>query len=253
MRANISLAAFPGLRHADAASLACRANHSEPLIGLLCTDHIQFVPQNFGVLTHDLASDIVSSFPGSRFRLHANVRVLRETVPYDLSSFNRFPAHWKQAAHISRNINASAYSAHAGTRAEASFAGVIESARRAADLFNCPVAVEGHYPSRREGDKYNVSTWGEHRSLFESSVPYALDLSHLNIVATQTRSIDLCLVKEMLASDFCIEIHLSDNDGSGDQHQTLSTQPWWWNLRDGFNPNAVVFSEGNQKRKLKND
>lgn len=252
MIANVSLAAFPGLDYAQALQRGLVEECNEPLLGVLSTEHVQLVPQGCRQqLTMELAQEICKTFPSSRFRLHANVRVLKSHHLYgDLASWTRFPEYFAELARISRGINAPAYSAHAGERALGNLGVVVEAAQRAADLFGCPVAVEGHYPTPGEPGRWNIASWEEYRMLFESGVPYALDLSHLNIVAHRSGSQQHSLVTEMLACERCIEIHLSDNDGRGDQHQVLHRGPWWWRLRPYFNPNAIVFSEGNQKRKV---
>lgn len=52
----------------------------------------------------------------------------------------------------------------------------------------------------------------------------------------------------MLACDRCIEVHVSDNDGSGDWHQVCQATPWWAPLLSHINNQAVVFSEGNHRQ-----
>ncbi len=243
---HVSLACWPGLRH-DEAAQHLESEASEPLFGTLSTDHVQLVPQSFGVLTEAVADGLMAAFPRIRFRLHANVRVLPEHHLADLSSY---PAHsrlFKQAARISRRLNAAAYTAHAGLRRHATVAEMLDHTRRCADLFGCMVGIEGQYPAK--GDPWLVSNWLEYRQVFESGVPYALDLSHLHILACQSGVRDDALVRDMLACDRCIEVHVSDNDGNGDWHQVCQPPRWWWPLLQHINPNAVVFSEGNHRRK----
>jgi hypothetical protein len=83
-------------------------------------------------------------------------------------------------------------------------------------------------------------------------VPYALDLSHLHILATRTGRRETTLVAEMLACERCIEVHVSDNDGQGDWHQVCAEPPWWHPLLPHIHPHAVVFSEGNHRRARNN-
>jgi hypothetical protein len=83
----------------------------------------------------------------------------------------------------------------------------------------------------------------------ESGVPYAIDLSHLHILACHSGVRDDALVRDMLACERCIEVHVSANDGRGDWHQICQRPPWWWPLLRHINPKAVVFSEGNHRRK----
>ncbi|PLZ02397.1 hypothetical protein CY652_11760 [Burkholderia sp. WAC0059] len=218
----------------------------EPLFGALSMDHVQLVPQTFGPLDEERVDALRCAFPSTQFRLHANVRVLQRHRIADLSTFDVDLDWFKQAARISRRLDAPAYSAHAGCRHHATLDQVLDNARRCTDLFCCPVAVEGLYPDRH--GKQLVSTWNEYRVVFESGVPYAIDLSHLNIVAHREGRED-GLVADMLACDRCLEIHVSGNDGTGDWHQVCSEPPWWYPLLlAGRNPGAVIFSEGNHRR-----
>ena len=76
---------------------------------------------------------------------------------------------------------------------------MIDAAHRLAEWFDAPVAVEGHYPERN-AHPWLISTWEEYAGLRDSGVPYALDLSHLHILATRTGCHETTLVAEMLAS-----------------------------------------------------
>ena len=246
---HVSLASWPGLRHEQAARHLSE-EISEPLFGVLSTAHVQLVPQNFGVLTEDLAEQLMAAFAQVRFRLHANVRVLAEHRVADLSGYQRHAEWFERAAHISRCLAAPAYTAHAGLRSESTLPAMLDNARRCADLFDCPVGVEGLYPAPR--DPWLVSSWAEYRQLFESGVPYALDLSHLNILVAISGVRDDALVREMLACERCMEVHVSANDGRGDWHQVCEQAPWWHPLLASIHPQAVVFSEGNHRRKRSN-
>jgi hypothetical protein len=249
MKVNLSLAAFPGMRHEAAAASGIADGVAEPLFGDIATEHVQLVPQNLGVLDEAMIHRLREAHPHTQFRLHANVRVLRDAAIYDLSNFDALPAHFARAASLSKHLKAPAYSAHAGRR-NGSLESVLDATRRASELFGCDVALEGHYPERGNTATYFVSTWEEYREVFESGVAYALDLSHLNIVAHYERRRETGLVAEMLACERCIEVHLSDNNGCGDQHQTLNGAPWWWSLRHFIHSSAVVFTEGNQRRSI---
>lgn len=240
----LSLAAYPRRRFTEAMNIADVFSASEPFIGKLKLDHVQLCPQNFGVLDHDTIDRLQQTYPATAFRLHANVRVLQDKCMSDLSSAHLFPTYWAQLAIVSRALQAPGYSAHAGLRSESTFHDIVDRAHRLADDFDCPVAIEGHYPTR--GDVFLVSSWAEYRELFDSGVPYALDLSHLNIVACQTGVVERALTQEMLACERCIEVHLSGNDGLRDQHKPLSSAPWWWDLLSYINSKATVFSESVQ-------
>jgi len=108
------------------------------------------------------------------------------------------------------------------------------------------VGIEGHYPTKH--DIWLLSTWAEYRVMLESGVHYALDLSHLHIVATGSGYVEWNLLRELLASPKCLEVHVSANDGSADQHHALDVNavPWWWPLLAYVHANTVIFSEGRQ-------
>lgn len=245
MKAHVSLACWPGLQHEDAARHLADPP-VETCFGRLSAEHVQLVPQCMGQLTDALVDSLRTAYPASRFRLHANARILAGHVIADLSGFASHARWFAQAARISRRLAAPAYTAHAGTRSQASMTEMLENARRCADLFGCPVGVEGHYPTR--GDTWLVSGWTEYQALFESGVPYALDLSHLHIVATHSRRRETTLIAEMLACERCLEVHVSANDGSGDWHQVCAEPPWWFELLQRVHPEAIIFSEGNHRR-----
>lgn len=249
---NISLAAFPGRRHEEALGLALalsRQEVAEPGIGRLHVKHLQLVPQNFGLLDESLVDMMLEAAPETTFRLHANVRVLAAHRFADLSNMHEHMDWFRRAAVISQRLKAPAYTAHSGKRSDATMDQLLDNARRCTDLFGCPVGIEGQYPSAKED--LMVSTWDEYRQLFASGVPFVVDLSHVNILACQSGQRNETLLSEMLSCDRCIEVHLSDNDGTGDWHQVCETQPWWHPLLAQVNETAVVFSEGNHLRKRK--
>jgi hypothetical protein len=245
VRVHVSLASWPGQQFQNALLHAKLWGVNEPLFGNLSLQHIQLVPQSQGVVTEDAAEELVRAWPGVQFRLHANVRVFERHRLADLSNFDRHQDYFAQLARVSQALQARVYTAHAGRRCFASMPTMLQNARRAADLFGCSVGVEGLYPA--PGDPWLVSTWDEYQELYESGVPYALDLSHLHILATHTERRELSLLQEMLSCPRCIEVHVSHNDGRSDRHQVCSDPPpWWFELLASINPDAVVFSEGNQ-------
>lgn len=239
---NLSLAALPGKGYLEALHIAHTHPISEPLLGTLALRDTQLCPQNRGILDEATIDAMRSEFPATRLRLHANVRVEPKRQIIDLCQFDAASPYWQRMAELSRYAGAAAYSAHAGQRRYATLAETIENTRRAADLFDCPVALEGHYPTKN--DLFLVSSWDEYRTVFDSGVPMAVDLSHLHIVATKERRFDLGFVRELLASPNTIECHISANDGGRDAHQPLDAAPWWWPCLDALNPACVIFSEG---------
>ena len=84
--------------------------------------------------------------------------------------------------------------------------------------------------------------------MLDSGVNYALDMSHINILAHRSGRRDDALVQDLLVCPNCIEGHLSGNAGDADNHGQLAAKPWWWNLLDAANQDAVFFTEGGQTR-----
>lgn len=245
----VSMASWPGLRHEEVAQRLA-AEVREPLFGSLKLDHVQLVPQCFGLLDEAVIDGLMQALPNSRLRLHASVRVQRTGEVVDLIAFDDRRAWFDQAARLSRRLRAPAYSAHPGRREQGTLHDLVDHARRCADLFDCPVAIEGQYPTRAgAGRELLVSNWADYRFLFDSGVPYALDLSHVNILAQRTGAVELGLLSEMLGCERCLEVHVSDNDGSRDEHRICESWPWWYSLLLEAHSQAVIFSEGVQRRR----
>lgn len=253
-RVHPSLACWPGLTHWEAAERAIAGAH-EPVWGDLDASHVQIVPQGRDVFDVATAAAFKARWPQVAFRLHANVRVQQQRCLADLVNFNLHVDWFKQAARVHAALGADVYSAHAGRRSQGRLSDVLDAARRCADLFGSPVAIEGHYPggdvasllpqSAVPADAYLLSTWAEHAELLASGLPFVVDLSHLNIIASQSGAREQGLVRELLASEACLEVHLSDNDGRRDSHWICASTPWWADLLSYINPGATVFSEGN--------
>jgi hypothetical protein len=251
MQAQAATACLPGKKHYEAVA-AIHLGIYEPMLGRLGHADIQLCPQHPTPVGDALVERLLSDFPDTRFRLHASVRLHGDFEPIGAKGRRiihdaAFVDNWrwfKEAARISTKLGATAYTVHAGRRENASLQKMADNVRQMVDLFNCRVGVEGLYPER---DIWLIQDWAEYAWLLESGLDYALDLSHLNIVARKSGSWEKGLVKEMLSCERCIEVHLSDNDGLADRHLKLNKAPYWWDLIDSINANAVVFSEGSQR------
>ena len=239
---NLSLACYPGRTVAQAMALAETAAAS----GQGSTAQVQICPQNTGMLDVDMAAGLVEAYPDTEFRLHANARVVGWSSLADLASLPQHLYYVAELGRVSKTLSAPAYTIHAGLRGHASLSQLQSNLLLCEDIFDCPVGIEGMYPTA--DDRYNISTWQEYRAVFERSMRYALDLSHLNILACKTGMRDVGLVREMLASDQCLEIHLSGNDGEHDQHAPVDGDVWWRPLLAYAHPDAVLFTEENRLR-----
>lgn len=252
MNTQAATACLPGKKHYDAVALI-HGGISEPLLGSLGHAEVQLCPQHPTRVDDELVDRLLADFPDTRFRLHASVRLRGEVestgpgnrrVIHDAS----YVGDWRwfrEAARLSRKLGATAYTVHAGRREHATLSEMRDNVSRLIDMFGCLVGVEGLYPER---DTWLIQDWKEYAWLLDSGLYFALDLSHLNIVARKTRCWEDGIMKEMLASDRCLEIHVSSNDGLSDRHLQLKDEPQWWALLSHANPKAVVFSEGCQAR-----
>jgi hypothetical protein len=222
------------------------AGAQEPLFGALDVRHAQICPQNPGRLTEETAAALRQAFPDTQFRLHANAHVEGWSARADASTYPLFALYFSALAKVSGALRAPAYTWHAGMRASASLGDVFHHTRALEDALGIPVGVEGLYPTA--DDRYLLSTWEEYRALLESNVRYALDMSHINILAHRSGRREDGLLRDLLASPACIEVHISGNAGDADTHGQLATAPWWWSFMDEINPSAAVFTEGGQVR-----
>lgn len=239
-----ALGAFRGIPVWSAMDMARSAK--EPLFGPISTAQVQICPQNMGKMTTCSAEALRVRNPDVQFRLHANVQADGWTPHADASTFLQYGGYFHILRRISEALGAQAYTWHAGMRCHAALDIVLATTRRLEDDWGIAVGVEGLYPTA--DDRYVLSTWEEYRQLLESGVKYALDMSHVNILAHRSGERNEGLVREMLASPACIEVHVSGNAGDADTHGQLATEPWWWNLLDVVNPEAVFFTEGGQTR-----
>jgi sugar phosphate isomerase/epimerase len=222
--------------------------------GNLLIDEIQVCPQHPFWLTEELLDEMAQTMPATRMRLHATVPVFRRHFVGPLAWWSEESRpYWERVAQLSRHIQAKAYTFHAGTRENHSFEEMLDQARRFEQLFECPVGIEGLYPDVRGQHAWFVNSWEEYRRLMESGVPYALDLSHMNILAKVSAEIDRSLVLDMLSHPNCIEIHVSDNDGLSDAHRLMRPQTtgalWWIELLEQAQQSggmAIVFSESSR-------
>lgn len=251
MKLNAATAMFPGETYLDAMEKLSTGYVSDA--GLpVSLSQVQLCPQNHGVLSRGMLCTLQESYPETVFRLHATCRLaVNGYRRYEASTpLHVSHAYFEEMADLSAVIHAPVYSLHAGRRSEATLAEMIQNVTLLQDIFHCPLAIEGLYPTR--GETLLVSTWEEYRTLMESGLFYALDMSHLNIVSTRQREWDTGLVKALLEHPNCLEIHVSSNNGYSDAHLPLieDALPIWWPDLHLAGPNAVIFTESNQRARL---
>lgn len=251
MNIQATTACLPGRKHYEAVA-ALHQGIDEPLIGRVGHEHVQLCPQHPTRVDDALVDRLLTDFPDTRFRLHASIRLASSVEQsakgrreiYDAANVGDW--RWfMEASRLSRKLGATVYTVHAGRRENATLSQMRDNVSRMIEMFGCLVGVEGLYPER---DTWLIQNWREYAWLLDSGLYFALDMSHLNIVARKERCWEEGLVKEMLASGRCLEIHVSGNDGLVDSHQQLKETPIWWEWLSQANPMAVVFSEGCQAR-----
>lgn len=225
----------------------------EPIFGILSTEHVQLCPQHADFITSELLDSLMEKHPDIAFRLHSDVRT-KKKIGYtmDACDYNNNNAwYFKDLAAFSKQLDAPLYSLHAGKRS-CSLPQVFDNIKALCDIFDCDVAVEGHYPFK--DSVYLIDSWKEYEALLRSGISYALDLSHLNIVATR-EGWQMDLTQEMLSAPQCKEIHLSFNEGKQDNHiigHDTYNGLWsmWKPMVQAANSDAAIFSEGNQVLEL---
>jgi hypothetical protein len=220
----------------------------DPVLGKISHEHIQLCPQHPGKITQAIVESLMASYPQTNFRIHATPRVEGKHSHAIAEAVNahEYPEQMKATANLSKTAGANGYTLHAGRREYGSLEQAFENTKRLADLFQCRVGIEGLYPSVGPYNRWLLATWEEHEMLLESGVDFAIDLSHLNIVAKRQKTQRLDLVKDLLSSPHCIECHLSDNDARADIHQPLkaASPPWWLPMLAHVHPETVIFYEG---------
>ena len=234
VRVQSSLARFPGQSISDAAFYAVNAEDHPAEI-------IQLVPQMKGVVDEKIIDELRVKYPGMEIRLHANVRVFERHLITNLSSSRIYREYYRRLGEINSYLGRTTYTLHAGMRAEISWPRLLDQAKKLADAWECVVGIEGHYPTKN--GVFWVSTWAEYQLLFESGAHYVVDFSHLNIVATKENRYDVKMLEEAVSNPRCVEVHVSDNDGTSDQHKPLLREPWWYPAIHHVHKNAAIFTE----------
>lgn len=222
----------------------------EPLFGTISANHIQICPQHTDYISDEVIDELIQLYPNTQFRLHADIRLKNKRgYTVDLSDYNNENEwYFKEVARISHKLNSKIYSLHAGKR-NVDLKEFKEQYLRVQEIFgDITLCVEGLYPAGKE--KWLIDKWEEYSWLLENKIPYALDLSHLKIVAKKYGD-NSELINEMIANELCHEVHLSFNDGNLDSHDIAGE-----NFNNEFekykgflqhaNSQATIFTEGNQ-------
>lgn len=245
MKVNPATACLPGVSLATTLKTFKNTitNWPEKVPGKMVFEHCQICPQTPDTWNLKELSSAIINYPDTQFRFHANVRKESLTTVIDASVSRQskiFSSYVEWFKNVNKIVGAKSYSWHAG-RVGTSLSEAFDNTKALSDSLGIPVAIEGLYPAKHE--KWLLSSWEDYAILLSSKSHYAIDLSHLHIVATQSGRYEKSLTEELLSSDCCIEIHLSDNDGTHDRHRPLREVKWWDVCLDKINPAAVVFTE----------
>ena len=194
-------------------------------------DYVQLCPQTPTIFTEESLTEIQEAFPDTQFQLHANVRVQPGLLILDASSYNK-QTHWyfERLSELSSFIHAPAYSLHSGHRRHCTMMHLFHNLEAIQRIFTMPVLVEGMYPTRYGPEKYLMSTWKEYLDVMNSGLFYAIDLSHLHIVANREGERP-DLTHKLISHSNCKEVHVSYNNGRNDAHRPISKRIWdtlWW-------------------------
>lgn len=242
MKINATTATWAHLNYQNA--MINLQNTNDPFLGKIVTNHVQLCPQNAGFNTLESIVELADQHQDTQFRLHADVKVKGRFTKADLCWYTtEHISNWRCIAEVSNTIKAPCYSLHAGERKGCDLNTLFDKYQQLQELFDCPVAIEGHYPA--QNDMWLLSNWEEHEQLLKrDDIFYVIDLSHLNIIGTR-HGWDDELVKLLISNKRCLEVHVSFNTGHADSHQPIQKEPDWWKFMQYKNPEAEVFYEGN--------
>ena len=236
-------AMFPGLMIHKAMEAIDELRKEYMQLGRQC---VQICPQSYGVFTEDTARNLAQRYPDVAFQLHSNVRISLGKQPVHANSRGAWAEQYlKEYDQLSKVLGASVYSLHAGERKESSLEEMFDIVREWNSRYRTTIAVEGMYPDRRQ--RYLLSSWDEYARLLEANIPFAIDVSHLNIVAHIEGRRELELTAELLRHANCMEIHVSSNRGRADSHRPIPDieREWWYPALLQKNRSAWIFAEEN--------
>lgn len=236
-------AVAPGITHAKAMN-AIAKGVTDPVLGPISIAKVQLCPQHRGRIGTAMLEELMSDYPATEFRAHAAPKLEGAPIAHVYASNLDLHPEWQGAlSSLTRQMRSTGYSIHAGLRKESSLEQMIANVQRLQDIMHARVAVEGLYPSG--SDPWLMSNWSEYETVAESGIGFALDLSHLAIVAKRHGRRD-DLVADLLANPNCVEVHVSDNDAKRDSHEFLSPAqpPWWLPMMDNIHKDADIFYEG---------
>lgn len=230
---------FPGRSPESAMEYA--STHAIPHFGGISLEHVQICPQNYsgGPMTLERLNALQKSYPDTRFRFHANVRILDHGCQYDAGTMHYHREYTRELVPMLMHLG-QPYTLHAANNGTP-FNLQVKSLRKLSEQSGVTVGIEGLYPGHRDN---TLSSWSEYADLLEANVHYALDLSHLSIVRNHFGEAPQGLVESLIDNPNCLEVHISGNDGLHDSHHPCDGTEWWLPLMEKIPAHAVIFYEG---------
>ena len=235
-------AMFPGLPFLPALEQISRETQKRPELHM---DWVQLCPQSFGCVNDGLLVSLKEKYPNTKFQLHSNVRIIHGKEPVHGSSSGKWvDVYLQELIRLTKITGCGIYSIHSGYEDEMSLQDMFSNVRKMNSDCDITIAIEGLYPERNR--EALVRNWDQYQQLLDADIPYAIDLSHLNIVA-KAEGHRFYLVQKLLASYNCKEVHLSSNHGRLDSHLpfTKEKHEWWWPLLEYCQAETRIFSEEN--------
>lgn len=248
-------ACFPGTTIDIALKFLHKYNPIDYCIDSWNFSNIQICPQHIGKLSVDTFERIIDRYPKIKFRLHANVRLEEKLRPFDAGfSLSENISYIKKLKKIQKILNSKVYSYHAPMHQNKEFSQIFYNVLTLQDYLQIPVALEGLYSNFKNKEWLWNNPYYAYNKIYKEKIFFALDLSHLNICYyqsdEQTKLNIIKLTEDMIQSPYCLEIHISANDGKNDTHKNISESIWWIDIlnRTEINPNCVIFCESLQKK-----
>ena len=239
---NPTTANYPGFSYSKAISFALKLNTNAA--------HMQLCPQQIDYITEDFARLIQEKY-SIQFRCHANTKFYEKLFIFDASSDLKLEDNLNyvyKLKTINNILKSPLYSYHAGKR-EISLLKMKDNVLFLQDFLDVPVAVEGLYPN--QGNTWLLNSWTEYEWLLNSGLNMAIDLSHIQIIAKNENYINIDLIRELLISEKCLEVHISSNNLIHDNHRIIKGDEFWISLLNNINLKSVIFSEENFNSKSK--
>lgn len=243
-------ACFPGYPLETSISLLYSKLPKENFIKNWDYSNIQICPQHIGFINERSAEQIKFKYQSTNFRLHANVRLFTKLKNFDAgSNMQEEQDYIYNLKKISNILDSKAYSYHAPNSEFLDWENIRNNVLFLQDYLKIPVAIEGLYPTKKR--TYWDNSFYVYEKILNSDLNFAIDLSHLNIAYSKMSKLEQQefyeLSVKLINNNRCLEIHISGNDGSHDEHKPIQGNEWWFGLLSELNSQSpILFCESRQ-------